>query len=63
LHYSLVAAEEMNWKRNVLIVSPLMVVRQTMAEANRFYGGEYPIEQIPAGSSSSRISGRLAIGD
>lgn len=32
----------------VLIVSPLMVVKQTMAEAKRFYGDRLPISQIPA---------------
>lgn len=32
----------------ILIVSPLMVVKQTIAEANRFYGGSLPIEQVRA---------------
>lgn len=32
----------------LLIVSPLMVVRQTMAEARRFYGDSLPLEQIHA---------------
>lgn len=32
----------------VLIVSPLMVVRQTMAEAAKWYGDALPIEQVPA---------------
>lgn len=32
----------------VLIVSPLMVVRQTMAEAATWYGDALPIEQVPA---------------
>jgi hypothetical protein len=34
--------------RNVLIVSPLMVVGQTIAECQRFYGDSLPIERIPA---------------
>ena len=34
--------------RCVLIVSPLMVVRQTLAEAARFYGDTLPIEQVRA---------------
>jgi superfamily II DNA or RNA helicase len=32
----------------VLMVCPLMVVRQTIAEARRFYGDEIPIEQVSA---------------
>lgn len=32
----------------VLMVCPLMVVRQTIQEAKRFYGDEIPIEQIAA---------------
>ena len=34
--------------RAFLIVSPLMVVKQTMAEAKRFYGDSLPIEHVPA---------------
>lgn len=34
--------------RCVLIVSPLMVVRQTMVEAVKFYGDELPLEQVRA---------------
>jgi superfamily II DNA or RNA helicase len=32
----------------VLIVSPLMVIKQTLLEADRFYGGTLPIKQIAA---------------
>jgi len=32
--------------KNVLIISPLMVVRQTMAEAARWYGDKLPIERV-----------------
>lgn len=32
----------------ILIVSPLMVIEQTMAEAKRFYGDRIPIEQVRA---------------
>ena len=35
-------------QKPVLIVSPLMVVRQTLAEAERFYGDGLPVEQVPA---------------
>ena len=34
--------------RSILIVSPLMVVHQTLAEAERFYGDSLPIERIAA---------------
>jgi superfamily II DNA or RNA helicase len=34
--------------RPVLIVSPLMVVKQTMEEAAKFYGDSLPIEQVSA---------------
>lgn len=37
---------ELHSKRCVLIVSPLMVVQQTMQEAKRFYGDNLTIEQI-----------------
>lgn len=32
----------------VLIVSPLMVIDQTIAEARRFYGDSLPVEKVPA---------------
>ena len=32
----------------ILIVSPLMVIPQTISEAKRFYGGSYSIEQVRA---------------
>lgn len=32
--------------RAVLIVSPLMVIQQTIAEAKRFYGNDLPIEHV-----------------
>ncbi len=47
LEFAKHALSEMRGKRSVLIVSPLMVVRQTMGEAKRFYG-DYPIEQVKA---------------
>lgn len=34
--------------RPFLIVSPLMVIQQTISEANKFYGSKYKIEQIAA---------------
>lgn len=39
-----------------LIVSPLMVIPQTIAEASRWYGDELSIEQIPAAKLQDWIS-------
>lgn len=41
----------------VLIVSPLMVIRQTIAEARKFYGDSLPIERVPASELSAWLSG------
>lgn len=43
--------------RIVLIVSPLMVVQQTMDEAARWYGDAMPIERVPANQLAGRLSG------
>ena len=48
----------------VLIVSPLMVVKQTMDEAAKFYGDSLPIEQVSAKSLAKWMTtpgGRLGI--
>ena len=34
--------------RKVLIISPLMVVSQTLLESTRFYRGDLPIKQVPS---------------
>jgi superfamily II DNA or RNA helicase len=50
--------------RPVLIVSPLMVVKQTMEEAAKFYGDLLPIEQVSAKALSKWMAtpgGRLGI--
>lgn len=42
-------AREAIWKsKRVLIVSPLMVIRQSLQEVQRFYGDTLPVEQIRA---------------
>lgn len=47
----------------VLIVSPLMVVRQTLSEAARFFGDSLPIEQVKAGDLGRWLeSGTARIG-
>jgi superfamily II DNA or RNA helicase len=48
----------------VLIVSPLMVVRQTMEECQKFYGDSLPIEQVAAKDLAKWLrnkDGRLGI--
>lgn len=50
--------------RCVLIVSPLMVVKQTMAEAAKFYGDELPIERVRAAELAGWLTsgtGRVGI--
>lgn len=42
----------------VLIVSPLMVVRQTIEEAVRFYGNGIPAEQVRAANLQAWLGGR-----
>ena len=46
LEFARHALESIAPGRKVLIVSPLMVCRQTVAEAMRFYGDDLPIEQV-----------------
>lgn len=49
--------------RCALIVSPLMVVEQTMGEIQKFYGDKYRVEQIPAARLQSWLaSGKSRIG-
>ena len=45
-------------KKPVLIVSPLMVVQQTIAECKRFYGDTLPIEQVEAKNLSKWMTGK-----
>jgi len=42
------AVDHLPADRSVLTVAPLMVVRQTVAEIERFYGGSIPIEVVKA---------------
>lgn len=48
LDYALHVQRVLGSRKRVLIVSPLMVVSQTIAEARKFYGAAYPIEQVRA---------------
>lgn len=47
LEWGLHVRKELPLSKNVLFTSPLMVIDQTIEEANRFYG-DYPIEFVPA---------------
>ena len=50
--------------KKILIVSPLMVVRQTMQEAAKFYGGKLRLEQVVARDLQSWLlspDGRIGI--
>lgn len=44
----------------ILIVSPLMVIRQTLAEARQFYGDSLPIEHVAAKNLAGWIAGNRA---
>ena len=44
--------------KRVLIVSPLMVVGQTIKEANSFYSGNLPIERVTAKNLHSWLNGK-----
>lgn len=63
LEYARHAATVLPKGRAVLIVSPLMVVRQTIAEANRFYGDRLPIEHVRSAQLGEWMtSGKARIG-
>lgn len=42
------ASEDLGRKRGVLIVSPLMVIKQTLGEVTKFYGSSIKVEQVKA---------------
>jgi len=58
LEFARHAAAALPKAKRVLIVSPLMVVRQTIAEAAKFYGAELPIEQVRAKDLAAWMAGR-----
>lgn len=63
LEYARAVADRLPAGRCVLIVSPLMVVPQTLSEAARFYGDSLPIEQVrAAGLPAWLASGRARVG-
>lgn len=48
--------------KRVLIVSPLMVIPQTLAEFSRFYGDGITVEQVPAADLDRWLAGKGGIG-
>lgn len=57
LEYARTALEDCRHRlKNVLIVSPLMVVRQTLQEVHDFYGDSIPIKQVSAKELPSWLS-------
>ena len=61
LEFAKHALTVMGGRRSVLIVSPLMVIRQTIAEAAKFYS-DYPIQQIHAAGLQDWLSTGVGIG-
>lgn len=57
LEYVRHVLSELPHDRRVLIVSPLMVVRQTMAEAAAWYGDRLPLERVEAKNLSAWLDG------
>ncbi len=57
LEFARVAHADIGSRKGVLIVSPLMVVSQTMDECRRFYGDSIPIEQVKAKDLQSWLDG------
>lgn len=62
LEYARHARKVLGKGRRVLIVSPLMVIRQTLAEAGRFFGKALPIEQVPAAQLQGWLKGERLTG-
>lgn len=58
LEFARHVSEHLKTSKRVLIVSPLMVVGQTIQEAERFYGGTLPIEQVAAANLQGWLNGR-----
>jgi len=64
LEYARFVAEQLAAGKCVLIVSPLMVVKQTIAEAEKFYGDSLELEQVKAANLSEWLesgSGKIGI--
>lgn len=53
------AHSELPPQKKVLILSPLMVVDQTVAEIDKFYGGSLPVEHIRAGDVGRWLNSKI----
>lgn len=63
LSYARHAAESIGKNQCILIVSPLMVVKQTIAESEQFWNGNLPIHQVRAKDLSNWLAnGKEKIG-
>jgi superfamily II DNA or RNA helicase len=57
LEFAAHAAKQIAPGQCVLIISPLMVIRQTMAEAAKFYGDTLPIERVTSKDLAAWLAG------
>ncbi len=57
LEFARHAIEQLPADRRVLIVSPLMVVSQTIADAATWYGDSLPIDRVPASDLHAWLNG------
>jgi len=58
LEFAKHAAKQLRTAKRTLIVSPLMVVRQTIEEARQFYGDSMTIEQVAAADLQSWLNAK-----
>jgi len=57
LEFARHAAKVLPKSKRVLIISPLMVVKQTLGECQRFYGDSFPVTHLPSSGVAAWLSG------
>ncbi len=62
LEHAIAAAADLGRRRNVLIISPLMVIKQTMAEAEKFYGNKLTVDIVRASQLKEWLKNGRGIG-
>ena len=62
LEFAKHARKQIEKRKRVLIVSPLMVIPQTMDEARRFFGDSLPIERVDAAHLAKWLQGEGGVG-
>lgn len=62
LEYAKHVRMQLQPKKRILIASPLMVISQTIEEAERFYGDDLPIERVDAAHLAEWMHGSGGIG-